>query len=190
MSPVTTSSMTVLPSTLSWEEFIANHSGENVELVDGQVIDLPMRSPNHGIICARTSRLLGEYAEKHACRNKMCRHSFVRTKSNPNTVRAADISYYSHERLLSREVPEGVFPFLPELIVEVCSKSDRWISVFAKVVEYLTAGVRVVVLLDEPSCSASVYRSDEIQQIFHNGDELTIPDVFPGFAVPVRRFFE
>ncbi|MFO0810857.1 MAG: Uma2 family endonuclease [Gemmataceae bacterium] len=60
---------------------------------------------------------------------------------------------------------------------------------FAKVVEYLDVGVRVVVLLDPKTESASVYRADELQQIFHNGDELTIPDVLPGFAVPVRRLF-
>jgi hypothetical protein len=40
------------------------------------------------------------------------------------------------------------------------------------------------------SLTASVYRADELQRIFDNGDELTIPDVLPGFAVAVRRLFE
>jgi Uma2 family endonuclease len=56
--------------------------------------------------------------------------------------------------------------------------------------EYLTAGVKVVVVLDAVTTSASVYRADELQQIFHNGDELVLPDVLPGFAVSVQRLFE
>ena len=60
----------------------------------------------------------------------------------------------------------------------------------AKMLEYLRAGVRVVVILDPSTTSASVYRdAEEFQQIFHNGDELTLPDVLPGFAVAVNRLF-
>jgi hypothetical protein len=29
----------------------------------------------------------------------------------------------------------------------------------------------------------------ELQQIFHNGDELTVPEVLPGFAVAVACLF-
>jgi hypothetical protein len=46
-----------------------------------------------------------------------------------------------------------------------------------------------VVVLDPATTSASVYRSDEFQQIFHNGDTLTLPDVLPGFSVVVSRLF-
>jgi hypothetical protein len=45
-------------------------------------------------------------------------------------------------------------------------------------------------VLDAASTSASVYRALELQQIFHNGDELVLPDVLPGFLVAVRRLFE
>jgi len=41
-----------------------------------------------------------------------------------------------------------------------------------------------------PTTSASVYRNDEFQQIFDNGDDLVLPDVLPGFKVPVRKLFE
>jgi hypothetical protein len=48
----------------------------------------------------------------------------------------------------------------------------------------------VVIVLDAVSASASVYRAAELQQIFHNSDELVVPDVLPGFAVVVSRLFE
>ena len=63
-------------------------------------------------------------------------------------------------------------------------------SQFRKMAEYLKVGVRVVVLVHEPSAGVGVYRADAAPQVFHNDDELTIPDVLPGFAVRVSRLFE
>jgi Uma2 family endonuclease len=83
-----------------------------------------------------------------------------------------------------------VLPQKPDLVVEVRSPSDNWSKIFTKVGEYLGSGVRVVIVLDSATTSASVYRPEELQQIFHNGDELTVPDVLPGFAVTVRKLFE
>ena len=59
-----------------------------------------------------------------------------------------------------------------------------------KAYEYLEAGVRVVLVLDQETESAAVFRPGGWPQRFHNGDEVTIPDALPGFAVPVKRFFE
>lgn len=97
--------------------------------------------------------------------------------------------FFSHERLPKGDVPDGVAPVAADLVVEVRSPSDRWTDVFTKMLEYLKAGVRVVVILDPATTSASVYRPDELQQVFHNGDPLTLPDVLPGFSVPVNRLF-
>ena len=78
----------------------------------------------------------------------------------------------------------------PELVVEVRSPSDRWGQLFGKVSEYLGAGVLVVVVIDPNTETVSVYRDNGGQQILTTADTLTIPDVLPGFAVPVARFFE
>jgi Uma2 family endonuclease len=75
-------------------------------------------------------------------------------------------------------------------VIEIRSPSNGWNDVFIRVAKYLSAGVRAVVVLDMTTLSASVYRKDEFQQIFDNGDDLTISDVLPGFSVPIRKFFE
>ena len=138
----------------------------------------------------RGRRLLDDYAQKQDCSHVMTNDSFVQTTSGPDTVPGADACFYSYERLPKGKAPEGLLPHVPDLVVEVRSPSERWSDVFAKVVEYLQAGIRVVILLDEPTASASVYRADELQQIFHNGDALVVPDVLPGFSVAVARLFE
>ena len=74
---------------------------------------------------------------------------------------------------------------------EVRSPTDRTSDILRRVSEYLNAGVTVVVVLDPALECATVYRqTDDFPQRMHNGDELTLPDVLPGFAVPVRRFVE
>jgi Uma2 family endonuclease len=105
-------------------------------------------------------------------------------------VRGADLCFFSYERLPKGKLPEGLLPVAPDLVVEVRSPSDRWNAVLIKVGEYLTAGVRVVVVLDPATASASVYRTDELQQIYHNSDVLTLPEVLPGFSVVVSQLFE
>ncbi|MSU78634.1 MAG: Uma2 family endonuclease [Gemmataceae bacterium] len=183
-----------IPSTasalISAAQFAKLHSEDRVELVMGYIQELPMPMPKHGNSCFKAAYYVGDFAIKKDSGRVLTNDTFIQVHTNPDSVRGADVCYYSYERLPRGELPDGLLDILPDMVIEVRSKSDRWNAVFAKVIEYLNAGVRVVVVLDEPSATASVYRSDEIQQIFHNGDELVIPDVLPGFAVPVRRFFE
>jgi Uma2 family endonuclease len=77
---------------------------------------------------------------------------------------------------------------MPELIVEVLSKTDRWPKVLAKVAEYLNAGVSVVVVFDEET-RAHVITADRYQ-ILDGDEELTFPEILPGFSCAVRRFSE
>jgi Uma2 family endonuclease len=172
------------------EEFARLHGGDNVELIKGQVRELPMPFPKHGKICNNMAFELTVYTRRQDLGHVMSNDSFVRIRSNPDTVRGADLSYYSFERLPKGPIPSGLLPVSPDLIVEVRSPSDRWAKVLAKVAEYLEAGVRAVIVLDDASGSAIVFRPEELQQIFHNGDELVVPEVLPGFAVPVQRLFE
>jgi Uma2 family endonuclease len=175
---------------LTADEFARRHGGDHVELIDGVVKELPLPFQEHGMI----SNWAAFYLSQHAVANDLGRvtinDSFVQTQWNPDRVRGADVCYFSYQRLPKGPMPKGLFPIAPDLVIEVRSPSEGWNDMLKKVSEYLTAGISVVLVIDPPTQSATAYRKDEIQQIFDNGDELTIPDVLPGFAVPVRKFFE
>lgn len=142
----------------------------------------------HGELCMKIGAPIYNHVVVHNLGRVMSNDSFVKT--GPDSVRGADVLFYSYERLpKNRPVPRTMHDLAPDLVVEVRSPSDNWTELFAKVVEYLRAGVRVVLLLDPESATASVYRPDELQQILHNGDELTLPDVLPGFTLPIARLF-
>jgi Uma2 family endonuclease len=175
--------------TLTAEEFAQRYGGEHVELVKGRVKELPTPFPKYGKICATIARFLSDHIEERGLGHVMTNDSFVQTRRDPDTIRGADVCFYGYDRLPQGEVPDGLLPVPPDLVVEVRSPSDSWSEIFTKVGEYLGAGVRAVVVLDAVTASASVYRAEELQQIFHNSDELVVPDLLPGFAVPVRRLF-
>jgi Uma2 family endonuclease len=183
LSPQTT------PALITGEEFARRCADQRVELVKGVVKELPIPSPRRGKICAAATYLLSDFALQHDLGHVMSNDSYVRTSTSPETIRGADVCFYGYERLPKGEVPDGLLPVAPDLVVEVRSRNDTWSDIFAKISEYLGAGVRAVVILDDASQTASVYRQEEFQRIFTNGDELTVPEILPGFSVAVARLF-
>jgi Uma2 family endonuclease len=175
---------------VSANEFARRYAGEHAELVDGVVRELPVPQQKHGKVCYRAATTFGAFINAADLGHVTTNDSFVKTADEPDRVRGADVCFFSYERLPKGELPEGLLPVAPDLVIEVRSPSERWNSVFTKVGEYLSVGVRAVVIIDMATRSASVYRNDEFQQVFDNGDELTISDVLPGFSVAVRKFFE
>jgi len=174
------------PAGMTVEEFFRRYGGTSAELVKGVVKEATLPHARHGKICMTTGHLMCGYLDANDIGHMMSNDTFVST--GPDSVRGADVCFWSYERLPRGEVPEGPIPVAPDLVVEVKSPSDLWTDLFAKVVEYLRAGVRVVVVIDPASATASLYRETG-QVILHAGDELTLPDVLPGFAVPVARLF-
>ena len=148
-----------------------------------------MPPPKHGFCCSKMDRALGNFVEERDLGRVASNDSWVKTEEGPDTVRGADIAYWSYERLPKGEIPEGLIPIPPDLVIEVRSPSERWTEAFGKVLEYLRAGVRVACIVDPGTETVSVYRPDEIQQILTADDEFTVPDVLPGFQVNVGKLF-
>ena len=171
-----------------------------VELVRGRVVwagresgslvgGFRMPAFKHGVVSQRISKAIGDFVEANNLGWVAINDTFVTIDPDDETVRGADLLYVSYSRLPAGPMPDDL-SIAPDLVVEVRSPSDNWSNIFAKVGEYLKVGVRAVLLLDPNTATASVYRQVEGQQIFQMGEDLTLPDVLPGFRVPVRRFFE
>jgi Uma2 family endonuclease len=165
-------------------------TGMPTELVRGKVVEMNVPTPRHGEICATVARLVGNFAAEHGLGRVVVNDSGVVTERDPDTVRGADVAFYSYARVPRGPLPPGYLSVVPELVFEVRSPTDRWSRLLAKVSEYLDAGVGVVCVLDQVSETAQVYRMDEPPRTLHGDDELTFPDLLPGLAIPVRRFFE
>jgi Uma2 family endonuclease len=160
------------------------------ELVQGKIVALPLTDTRHGAVCARSIYLLMRFLEDHDVGRVIGNDAGVITERDPDIVRGPDVAFYSYQRIPQGPIPRGYCPEVPELVIEVRSPSDRWRDVQAKVVEYLTAGVRIVVVLDPDPQTAHVFSDDEPPRVLTVKQELTLPGVLEGFAVRVGRFFE
>jgi Uma2 family endonuclease len=183
--------MTALSPLLTVEEYLAlPDNGQRTELVRGRVVTMNVPTPRHGQICNKVGRLVGNFADEKDRGHVVSNDSGVRTEHDPDTMRGADVAFYSYERVPRGRLPAGSLAVVPELIFEVRSATDRWRDVLAKVNEYLEAGVSVVCVLDEQTESAHVFSADAAPRIVTRDEELIFPEILGDFRVVVRRFFE
>jgi Uma2 family endonuclease len=180
------------PILLTAEQFAQRPDpGYPEELVRGKIVPMPMSKPRHGEMCCQASYLLYAHIKAHDLGRLFSNDTGVITERSPDTVRGADLSYYSYTRVPKGPLPNRYLDTPPDLVVEVLSPSDRWPSVLAKVAEYLDAGTTVVIVLDDDRRLAHIYRADTAPSILGAEDELTIPDLFgDAFRTKVARFFD
>jgi Uma2 family endonuclease len=187
---MSTASVTA-PALLTAEQFAERpDQGYPEELVRGRIEPMAVPKPRHGEICSNTVIIFGAYAKDHDLGRVLSNDSGVITERGPDTVRGADISYYSFERVPKGPLPDRYLDTPPNLVVEVDSPTDRWPRILAKVAEYLNAGTTIVVVLDDKRKLAHVYRDDGTTRVLAEDEELTIPDLLGDFRVRVGRFFE
>jgi Uma2 family endonuclease len=183
--------MTTLAPLLTAAEYLAlPENGQWTELVRGRVVTMNVPTPRHGEICAQTSYLLRRHLEVDPTGRIVCNDSGVLTERDPDTLRGADVAYYSYARVPRGPLPAGYLTVVPELLFEIRSTTDRWRDVLMKVNEYLHAGVSVVCVLDQQTESAHVFTADDAPRILTRDEELTFPGILGEFRVAVRRFFE
>ncbi len=146
----------------------------------------------HGYICNNASAIITPFVREHGLGRVFSNDTFTKTrvKEPTETLRGPDVAFVSYARMPKGPIPNGPLPCAPDLVIEVRSPSDRIPQLSTKATEYLDAGVTVVIVLDPDTESLAVYRENELPIRMHNSDELTLPEVLPGFAVEVKKFFE
>lgn len=173
-----------------WEIVLHDDSFQDrrVELIDGEIIDMPPSSFINTVIAIRIARRLDEFVEKHGL-------GWVSGADggytlSANQVRVPDVAYISKER--QPTLTERV-NLPPDLAVEVISKSERTAQIFSKIGLYLRSGVRMVWAVFPDDQEVLVCRpSDDgmfITETFDINGTLNGSDVLPGFTLPVRDIF-
>jgi Uma2 family endonuclease len=176
---------------LTSEEFAAlPKEGDPLELVLGEVVVLNRPFTSHGYHMAEITGLLREFVKSRALGRVVSGDAGVVTHRNPDSVRGPDVAYYSYARIPAGPLPEGYWPASPELVVEIRSPGDRWKDTLQKVAEYLQADVVTVLVIDPELRHVNVYSANSEPKTLTDRDVLQLPDVLPGFEVPVKKLFE
>jgi Uma2 family endonuclease len=172
------------------EYLLLPDDGISKELIRGRIVPMTVPAPLHGYFCAMLVILLGEFVRPRELGRIICNDAGVITERDPDSVRGPDISYYSYKRLPKGPLPSGYLNVSPDAAFEVRSPSDRWKQIRERVNELLNAGVIVVCVVDPTNQSITVFHQDEAPTTLKMGDTLTLPDILPGFELPLARLFE
>ena len=96
-----------------------------------------------------------------------------------------DVAFVSTPRLDGDENKGFTIP--PDLAIEVVSPTDVQWRVADKAFAYLSAGTRLVWVLDPRSQTVTIYRSESDITLLTREDTLTGEDVVQGFTCPVSQ---
>jgi Uma2 family endonuclease len=181
---------TIVNSLMTAEEFeaVAERLGA-CELVRGEVITLSPGGVPHSFLTASMVTLLGDWARRTHLGRVLTGEAGLITERDPDTVRGADVAYYSYERLPKGPLPKGFAAIPPNLVVEIIGEGQSWKQMLQKVGEYLRMGVDRVWVVDPQSQRVHVFRSDAEPIILSESDTIADEAILPGFSCSVEEFF-
>jgi len=89
-----------------------------------------------------------------------------------------------------RRSPRDFANLVPDLMVEVKSKSDRIKPLSEKILQFLELGTQVEMLVDPDKQTVTIYYRDDRQPVvLENGDAIALPELLPGWEVPVSELW-
>ncbi len=169
---------------MTLEEFL-DHDVAGYEYVKGELLPMAPPSREHGEISVNVIR----YLDAHVYQNKLGRlYTAETTFQVGERVMKPDVAFVSTAQLTGDKT-KG-FPIPPDLAVEVVSPSDVQSRIAEKALGYLSAGTRLVWVLEPVSQTVTVYRSETDIETLTRDETLTGEDIIPGFTCSVEDLFE
>lgn len=172
------------------EELIRLPRGQfRYDLVKGELITMAPAGEEHGAVTVNLTVPLAQHVKTHNLGRVYGAETGFKIDSNPDTVLGPDIAFVSREKLEVTGIGKGYRQGAPDLAVEVISPSESKSQSEQKAFRYLSAGTRLVWLVNPQTRAVFVYRSASDVTVLSEGDQLSGEDVVRGFSFPVSEIF-
>jgi Uma2 family endonuclease len=171
---------------LTWEEF-ERHPDEHIEIIEGELITVPPPKSGHSVVADNAAELLRPLKANGAGR-VLCEAGY-KLSEDPATWIQPDVSFLKMERIRATK-PNDHFLGAPELAVEAVSPSETAETLNRKIDLLLAGGSLAVWVLYPAHRDVRVFLPDGTS--FRRGlnDVLTVPELLPGWELPVASLFE
>ncbi len=164
-----------------------DHEDRLYELVDGILLEKTV-GVQESLIAINIGTLLNNYVRPRGL--GLVAGEGGTLQLDINLVRIPDVSFISWERAPGGEVPEEPVPLLvPDLTVEVISRSNTRKEMDEKLQEYFEKGVRLVWYVRPRSRVVDVYTGPEGFARLTTSMRLDGGEVLPDFSVQVSELF-
>ena len=167
------------------DEFEMMSGTEGLELVDGEIKEIPMGAES-SYVSGELLQLLGLIVRAGQLGQLFPPDAMYRCfPHRPSLIRKPDVSFIRAGRFSNNRPPRGIITLVPDLVVEVVSPNDLYYEVEAKLNDYLQAKVPLIWIVNPDSRSIHVYESTGAIRRLGAEDELTGGAVVPDFRVLV-----
>ena len=173
------------------QEYIAleEPQGMRYELSEGELIVTPSASFFHNKIGYFLNAQLTAFVQSHGL-GEVTGETDIKLVGE--TVRRPDVAFIRAGRLQGIDVDRVPLPVVPDLVIEIVSRTDRADDLILKVQQYLAAGAKAVWLLYPNTKLAYRYVPDKLEPEVRSaaaGHGFEEPELLPGFALPLARIF-
>lgn len=164
------------------------------ELVNGELVSVTPAGAQHGQLMLRLASELDSFVRKRDLGAVFIDvWTRLRLPTDPERVRAPDISFVSREKLrASGGIPAGVLDMVPDLVVEIFSASNERKpgDLQQRIRDYLDAGVPLLWVIYPAARYATVYRTDGSARLIREHESVDGEGVLPGFTLPLSALLE
>ena len=108
-------------------------------------------------------------------------------QKEPRNLRAPDVSFVRADRL--KRTKRDFVELVPDLMVEVKSKTDRVKPLVKKIELFLELGAVVGILIDPDKRTLTVYRPNQSPATLCDGDTLIVPELLPGWELTISELW-
>ncbi|MBM4058151.1 MAG: Uma2 family endonuclease [Planctomycetes bacterium] len=164
-------------------------TGECRELVRGVLRVMSPAGGRHGRVAHALGLLVGAHVKLHDLGAVYAAETGFLLARGPDTVRAPDMAFVSRSRAVPLDGDGGFVTVVPELVGEVVSPRDSFSDVEEKVLDWLSAGTRLVVVVDPATRTVHVHRPGGSVTVLREAEVLDAGDAVPGLVIPVSELF-
>ncbi|MTJ52363.1 Uma2 family endonuclease [Anabaena sp. UHCC 0253] len=166
------------------EEIQIAYPDYRMELVDGSIIIMSPSGYESEEVGTEFARILGNWVRPRKLGRVVGSSAGFRL---PNSdLRAPDVSFVCADRL--KKSTEDYAELVPDLVVEVKSKTDSIDKLRRKIEDFINLGSQVGILINPKTRTVEVSCNGETV-IFKDGDILTLPDLLPGWEVAISEIW-
>ena len=161
-----------------------------VELVEGEIIEMPLPNGEHGEVLAILTVKIGHYVLQQGLGRVATGDAGFVLERNPDgrdTVRGVDLAFISKSKAPA-PLPNTLLELAPDLAVEVISPSNKVADMHRKIRQLLAAGTALVWIVHPETHTVEVHTQSGATTL-EDDDILSGGDVLPGLEISVRDIF-
>lgn len=158
--------------------------GWRYELVRGELRKMSPSGARHGRVAAEIVGSLIAHMKGNRTGAVYSSETGFRITRQPDTVRAPDAAFVRSERITDTA---GFFEGPPDAAFEVTSPGDTYSEIEEKTLDWLRAGVKVVVIVDPRTKTVRAHRTNGATKV---EDVIEIDDVIPGWRLSLADLFD